>query len=330
MPSSGGSVSDAPIEKTVDGQHHQLAYITPGEAQSLVSQGGKPTMTNEGVMAYPPGMGDPNYASAESNQGGSPNQGPAGGASAGGDYGGNVNPSQEYAGHTVQEQRDYRDDPDAYKAKHGGDVQPEETHWTDEIKDGISNYISSGGTIGLGIKLTGAVLSKIGEYSKELQKKAMTMSLNGKLKSIQKQKDFHPGAYGYKISDIQDDMDGIADGTFTQTDFTKKYGSSDPGSGDGSTGDRLRERDAMNIMSPIAPYIVGGTAPKESQAAKWYANLGNTGSNQFQFSFANELATAKAKQAGILGNQSAVGILAVSQSPFYDFLKENKLDKGIL
>ena len=49
MPGSGGSVSDAPIEKTVDGQHHQLAYITPVEAQSLVDQGGKPTMTNEGT-----------------------------------------------------------------------------------------------------------------------------------------------------------------------------------------------------------------------------------------------------------------------------------------
>ena len=53
MPSSGGSVSDAPINKVVDGQEHQLSYITPVEAQYLVSQGGKPTMTNEGVMAYP-------------------------------------------------------------------------------------------------------------------------------------------------------------------------------------------------------------------------------------------------------------------------------------
>ena len=83
MPSSGGSISDAPVNKVVDGQEHQLSYITPGEAQNLVSQGGQPTMTNEGVMAYPPGMGDPNYG----GNGGSTNQGPAGGAMSGGALG---------------------------------------------------------------------------------------------------------------------------------------------------------------------------------------------------------------------------------------------------
>ena len=54
MSSSGGSVSDAPTNKTVSGQRHHLAYITPDEGKSLVDQGGVPTMTNEGVMAYPP------------------------------------------------------------------------------------------------------------------------------------------------------------------------------------------------------------------------------------------------------------------------------------
>ena len=135
MPSSGGSISDAPVNKVVDGQEHQLSYITSNEAQNLVDQGGQPTMTNEGVMAYPPGMGDPNYGGngGSTNQGpaggatigsgspqsGSPvSQGPAGGASAGGDYGGNVNPQQKYAGRTIQEQRDYRADPEGYVKKH--------------------------------------------------------------------------------------------------------------------------------------------------------------------------------------------------------------------
>ena len=47
-------------------------------------------------------------------------QGPAGGASAGGDYGGNVNPDQEYAG------RAYRDQPYASKESiKKGDIQME-------------------------------------------------------------------------------------------------------------------------------------------------------------------------------------------------------------
>jgi len=47
--------------KTVKGQPHLLAYITPGEAKTLEKLGGQKTMTPEGIPAYPPGMGDPNY-----------------------------------------------------------------------------------------------------------------------------------------------------------------------------------------------------------------------------------------------------------------------------
>ena len=75
MPSSGGSVSDAPMQKTVDGQPHQLAYITPGEAQTLVDQGGKPTMTNEGVMAYPPSDNYGGTHSSKSNENSASNRG---------------------------------------------------------------------------------------------------------------------------------------------------------------------------------------------------------------------------------------------------------------
>tara|TARA_X000001382_G_scaffold1009_3_gene1227 strand:+ start:910 stop:1824 length:915 start_codon:yes stop_codon:yes gene_type:complete len=101
--------------------------------------------------------------------------------------------------------------------------------------------------------------------------------------------------------------------------------------GDISTGATQSQRDVMNELAPEAPYIVSGIQrPTNSPAAQWYQSLGNTSTNQFQFSFANELSAAKAKQASILGNQSAVGWLAVNQSPFYNFLKERKLDKGIL
>ena len=56
MPASGGSASDtnAPTNKVVDGQSHHLAYITPNEADKLVALGGKETMTDEGIPAYPP------------------------------------------------------------------------------------------------------------------------------------------------------------------------------------------------------------------------------------------------------------------------------------
>ena len=87
----------------------------------------------------------------------------------------------------------------------------------------------------------------------------------------------------------------------------------------------------MNELAPEAPYIVSGTTqPTNSPAANWYQSLGNTKTSGFAFSFANELKAAKTKQASILGNPSAVGMLAVNDSPFYNWLKTNNLDKGIL
>ena len=40
--------------KTIKGQEHMLAYITPGEAKTLENLGGQKTMTKEGIPAYPP------------------------------------------------------------------------------------------------------------------------------------------------------------------------------------------------------------------------------------------------------------------------------------
>ena len=98
-----------------------------------------------------------------------------------------------------------------------------------------------------------------------------------------------------------------------------------------SLGATQGQRDVMNELAPEAPYIVSGlTRSTNSPAANWYQSLGNTNTSGFNFSFANELNAAKAKQKSILGTPSAVGYLAVNQSPFYDWLKTNSLDKGIL
>ena len=71
-----------PMRK-IKGQDHMLAYITPSEKDMLVDLGGQETMTPEGILAYPPGMGDPNY------------DGSGGGtySGSGGNRGGNKNPN---------------------------------------------------------------------------------------------------------------------------------------------------------------------------------------------------------------------------------------------
>ena len=98
---------------------------------------------------------------------------------------------------------------------------------------------------------------------------------------------------------------------------------------DGMRGDGERAR--MNTVAPHAPYIVSGTtAPSTSPAANWFQNLGTTSTNMGGFNLATEYAAAKAKVAQTLNTPTAVGQLAVNQSPFYNWLQTNSLNKGIL
>jgi len=45
---------------------------------------------------------------------------------------------------------------------------------------------------------------------------------------------------------------------------------------------------------------------------------------------AAEYEAAKAKQKSILGSPTPIGQMAVNESPFYNWLKEKGLNKGIL
>ena len=90
------------------------------------------------------------------------------------------------------------------------------------------------------------------------------------------------------------------------------------------------ERDRMNTIAPQAPYIVSGiAAPSSSPAANWYANLGTTSTNNSN-NIGLQYANAKQAVAKTLNNQGSMGMLAVNNSPFYDWLKTKSLDKGIL
>ena len=94
----------------------------------------------------------------------------------------------------------------------------------------------------------------------------------------------------------------------------------------------MTESQRMHAIARHAPYIVAGTTkPTKSPAANWYAgSLGNTPLSGNTIDLATEFAAAKSKQAAILGNSSAVGMLAANQTPYFDFLQKHSLTKGIL
>jgi len=95
-----------------------------------------------------------------------------------------------------------------------------------------------------------------------------------------------------------------------------------------SRGDNVGERALMNAAAPQAPGLISNQATTPSVASQWYQNLGTTTASPFSFSTA--YSDAKAKQQTILGNPSAVRQLAINESPFYNWLKDNSLNKGIL
>ena len=64
----------------------------------------------------------------------------------------------------------------------------------------------------------------------------------------------------------------------------------------------------------------------DSVAAKFFGKS----ADKFKFDFQTEYTKALSNQKAFLNKPSAVGLLAVNQSPFYNWLKDNSLDKGIL
>ena len=308
MPSSGGSVSDAPIEKTVDGQHHQLAYITPNEAQTLVDQGGNPTMTNEGVIAYPPP----------------------------GEYGG--------AGYVGDTGSDYGQFDRAVSQKANNPSQSTPSGNDNNYQDRIQR-IETGVEPGYR-----AQDSRPYGLSKEEAYRQGKITVD--------QRDTDPVLTEQHERDVTRDLtfgehwnlapDAIkwsptlrflyASGKNLSEWASKKGWTWNPGTGTitDNQGNNVGERDLMNTAAPEAPGLISGQSNTQTtsgsySASQWYANLGNTnttGSNPFSFSTA--FADAKAKQQAILGNPSAVRQLAVNESPFYNWLKENSLNKGIL
>jgi len=320
MSGSGGSVSDAPTNKTVSGQHHQLAYITPDEAKTLVNQGGVPTMTNEGVMAYPP--------QGQSAQHGGTERSSTPSTDNSADRGGNV--------HRDTAQRSQpdtsRDTPDDVADTAGGyDHTPitsiENIHSEFDDPDSVS-YDPT--------------------YNPVTQAKATKKSAFGSGK--------HSGAYiwdsknqkYFRVTDYtwKEHFDKAPDilkwsptlrsvwatGKNIGEWATRKGWTYDSNTGtvnDGQ-GNNVGERNLMNAAAADAPYVASGTPSKsapDSMAAQWFNQLGGTAGN---FNLTSAFADAKAKQQQILGNTTPIGLLAANQTPYFDFLQKHDLTKGIL
>jgi len=322
MSASGGSTSDQNIStnKVVDGQSHYLAYITPDEGKSLVNQGGKEVITDSGIPAYPPGMGDPAYGGNGSSSSGN---GGGGGPPGGGD------PGMTYTAPSQDTPEDVADTAGGYEDVGGisSRTNIEDIHgeWDDpdsKSYDPTYNPVTQAkatkkSAMGSG-KHSGAYIwdSKTQKYfrvtdytwKEHYDRAPDILKWSPTLRSIY--------ATGKNINE------------WTQRkgwNFDSKTGTVNDGQGN-----NIGERQLMNAASSDAPYVASGMPIKsspDSMAAKWFNQLGGSAGN---FNLTSAFADAKAKQQQILGNSTPIGLLAANQTGYFNFLKDNSLTKGIL
>ena len=89
------------------------------------------------------------------------------------------------------------------------------------------------------------------------------------------------------------------------------------------TGDSGGDSTTQQVSTPTQ--TISGVE-MESPAQKFYNQQQQTG----QLSFQSDYDAAKQKVNGLLGTPSALGLLAVNDSPFYDFLKSINLNRRII
>jgi len=273
-------------------------------------------------------MPGPNESNDGQGVGSSSNSGPAGGASSGGNYGGNSNSNQSSSSN------------DGYQNVHQTGAVTQTPGATSPDDDGRLNYLSGAYQ---DIKLSQAQKEQFAEHQKQAKyaispmSKPSNVAIGVGLNMLIPGSGYLFGAYknstamGYSMTNplgtlgdkfgnakdwVADKFGGLLDGP--DANFNTS------GVGDGSDNDRT----TMNTIAPLAPYAVSGITPEESQASKWYASIGtNTGST---FNFASAYADAKTKIAANLSSHGPLAQLAVSDSPYYNWLKTNNIDKGIL
>jgi len=320
MSASGGSTSDQNIStnKVVDGQNHYLAYITPDEGKSLVNQGGKETITDSGIPAYPGGGGteggyqDDWSTGAETTADTSSDNGSQPTHQGGGDY------EDEQVG-TPYENKDVGGPASRTNIEdiHGEWDDPDSVSYDPTYNPVTQAKATKKSAMGSG-KHSGAWVwdSKTQKYfrvtdftwKEHYDRAPDILKWSPTLRSIY--------ATGKNIGEWA---------TRKGWSFDSKTGTVNDGQGN-----NIGERDLMNAASADAPYVASGMPVKsapDSMAAKWFNQLGGSAGN---FNLTSAFADAKAKQQQILGNTTPVGLLAANQTGYFNFLKDNSLTKGIL
>jgi len=195
--------------------------------------------------------------------------------------------------------------------------------------DQIKEFFSGGGVIG-------NIAKGVEPMSKAIQSKAMTWSLNRKIKSRMANLDLNnPNTMkDPKIVSLQKDLQSVKDGTFTQRDYTAKYGSGDAtnpldASFNPSTLNDNDRQELENLFAPELSYAIGDTTPQNSIVNEYFANMNNQnlGINSAYMDTYNKAKADLAKTMNMTPNTNQYGYSGTmtASNIFYDYLKEQGL-----
>ena len=182
----------------------------------------------------------------------------------------------------------------------------------------------------------GGAVGVIGMLGTEAQSKAINWELNRRLQKEYKKPtfDYEAEAAGIEEPGIKTleerirraNLDPDDPEHYGQNEYTRDY----PGPAQAPDRDGDNARGLTNIITPYAAHAIGGTTQQTSQAANWYANLGSGNTSPGAFNLTQQYAAAKASVSQRLKSTSSIGQIAVADSAFFNFLKDNSLNKGIL
>ena len=296
-------------KKEINGQKHILAYITPGEAETLENLGGQKTITEEGIPAYPE---FDSYTASSLAGTSSAGSGMSRSEFEGGAYAGTGN-----AGDGVIQQYNTPEDIDSTYTDTSFNVTPEVPEKS--IGEQVVDYIKSGGLIGVGMRKIGGWLDPENQYE-----------------GITGEDGYGEGDYVSTLDDwtksrgLGDDYSALdAEGQAFIDQEAYDAGCRSPAfqslyeGGDGSNINNLTssESTAINQLIPQASYAVANQTPIPSMVDQWFAN--NQAGTGLNSNYLNTYNTAKAQIANTMGMVDTSNQFGYSATPYGGLTAQN-------
>jgi hypothetical protein len=164
------------------------------------------------------------------------------------------------------------------------------------------------GIIPNALKLGGGLLDKIGGVSKSLQNKAIAFDLQNKLEKAYQSPTFDPFSPDASVTQLEQDLARAKSGEYSQQEYQNTYAPQM-----NQADQRGSERDAMNQLTPYAPYAISGQTPQQSMVNQYFANQPTSSlSSSLETSYNN----AKSNINNILGITTPSQQFGYSAQPY--------------